>query len=79
MKKYSCSYNGINPNFVISGFMSDKNIDKTLSGILDILSNILMRRHSHQNILLKVLVIRPNIRILYILSKKAATFVGTIQ
>lgn len=43
MKKHSCSYNGINPNFVISDFISDKKIDKTLSGILDILSNILMR------------------------------------
>lgn len=43
MKKYSFSYNGINPNFVISDFGTSKEIDKTLSGMLDILSNILMR------------------------------------
>lgn len=43
MKKYSCSYNGINPNFVISDIESVKTIKEEYSGYLDILYNLLSR------------------------------------
>lgn len=43
MKKYSCSYNGINPNFVLSDIEKHQDIDTVFAGILDIASNIIMR------------------------------------
>ena len=43
MKKYSCSYNGINPNFVLSDIEKHQDIDPVFFGMLDIVSNIIMR------------------------------------